>query len=245
MIRSRRRVRFVAVVSLLVGCIPLSGSVQRRPSLMEAARQPVLTFATALAANGVAAGVLVPQSALEEARGTLPGPSERAGNLEAALARFVEQHPEYRAVRRSGALIIRHNNVPEELDRLLQEPSANVQWRDRPALLAAIDVGRQISGKPDRGGGVAGTGPPPDGCPISAPISHGAQKTTVLDLLDSIARQARTLVWVLVFPTAPKVEMNLRLGLVCGNERVYFIEVSRQLAKVLGAPGSTVGRPHW
>lgn len=228
MIQTRRSVRFVALVSLVVGCIPLSGSVQGRPSLMEAARQPILTFATALAANGVPAGILVPQSALDEARGTLPGPSERAGSLDAALARFVEQHPKYRAVRHSGALIIRHNDVPEELDRLLQQSAAGVQWMDRPALLAAIDVGRQISGEPDRGGGVAGTGPLPDGCPISAPINHRGQKATAIDLLDSIVRQSKALVWAVVFPTTFKTELNLRLGLVCGNERVYFIDVSRQ-----------------
>src|SRR5687767_1026432 len=76
MSHSQRSVHFLAAVVLLAGCISLSGSPQSRPSLMEAARQPILTFATALAANGIPAGVLVPQSAFKALRGTLPGPSE-------------------------------------------------------------------------------------------------------------------------------------------------------------------------
>jgi len=228
--KARSRLRWAAVCGVLTVCVPVAGSVQR-PSLMEGARQPILTFAMALAANGVPAGVIVPQSVFAAARGTLPGPSSGVDNLEAALTRFVEQHPDYTAVRRSGALIIRHNDVPEELDVLLQQPSAGVQWSGRPAVLAALDVGRQISGRPDRGGGVAGTGRPPDGCPISAPINHRAQKATAIELLDSIVRQSKALVWVVVFPATFTPELNLRVGLICGNERAYFFEVVRQLSE--------------
>lgn len=47
----------------------------------------------------------------------------------------------------------------------------------------------------------------------------------------SIVRQSKALVWVVVFPMTSKAELNLRLGLVCGNERVYFIDVIRQLSE--------------
>lgn len=223
-----RRMWFAAICGVLVLGIPLSGGVQRRSSLMEAARQPILTFATALAANSVPAGILVPQSVFAAQRGTLPAPSDAADSLEAALVQFGAHYPEYRAVRHQGALVLRHHDVPEELDRLLQQPSANVQWSGRTALLAAIDVGRQISGEPDRGGGVAGTGPLPDGCPISAPINHRAQNATAIELLDAIVRQSKALVWILVFPETLTPELNLRLGLICGNERAYFFDVVRQ-----------------
>jgi hypothetical protein len=212
---------------LVTGTSILAGNQRRLPSLMVAAEKPLLSFATALAAHGYAAGFLIPESVLREPRGALAGPADFAENADLALSQFLQRHTQYSVMRRPNGFIVRHADVPPELDRLLSAQLTGVDLVKMPAMMAAIEVGRRMARQPESGGGVAGTGPPPEGCPVSAPITFRADRTTALDLLETISRQARGLVWFVSFEEGA-TSLSLRIGLVCGNERMYVLEIPQR-----------------
>jgi hypothetical protein len=224
---SIRRCAAVHVLTVVFGaCVLVSGQTLR-PSLADAASQPILTFATALAAAGQPAGFIVPADVLRANKGTVPTRVDAKDDLAAVVKGFEAFYPAYTANVVSGSLHVRPRKLPSELERLLAVRFVNVQLVRVPAMMAVLELGRRLAGKKE-GGGVVGTGPPPDGCPLSAPITYRDGRPTPVELLDAISRQVRGLVWLVSFTENPDGKLALSLGLVCPNDRLYNFEVDRQ-----------------
>lgn len=205
----------------------LQGPQALRPALLEAADQPILTFASALAAAGQPAGFIVPASVLLEGRGKVPRRERATDDLDVVAKKFEASHPAYSATIRSGILHVRPRTLPGEWERLLATRFPDIRVAGVPAITAVVDIARRLAGTMDPAGGVAGTGPPPEDCPLAAPITYRGGAPTIIDLLDAVSTQSRGLGWLMTFIEKPDGGGSLSLGLICPNERMYSVQVDR------------------
>jgi len=195
------------------------------PSLMAAAERSAMVFATTLAAHGATAGFVMPDSDRRVSVSSLPPPLGLAESAAMAANRFITLHADFSFEQRPGAFHFRHRDTPEVVDRMLRRPLRDLAWTRTTAMVTAIQLGRRMMDLAGPGGGVVGTGSPPEGCPISANVIFRALEAPAIDVLDSISRQAAGLVWVVSYGPGPNGGILVRLGLVCGNQRSYHFDV--------------------
>ncbi len=170
-----------------------------------------MSFASALAKAGHAAGFVMPNSVRQ---GLLPPDSGEMVTRDEAVALFTASGT-YNVSRTGGVLVFRHRATPEDVNAALDTAGQRYALKGGFALALYDGVLRGLARRR--------VGPPPGrepaegpDCPVGTPVSLPAGRASAIDTMNALVTRAKGVAWMVRFGERGD-PLRLQVGYVCAN----------------------------